>query len=259
MADHIQLAREGAVAIITIDRREKRNSFTLAMLGALTAAFDEAEGDAGVRAVVLRAEGPDFTTGLDLMNVAPAWMSGQRPYPETATDPWAVVGKHRTKPLVTAVHGRCYTLGFELALASDTCIAASGTIFNLKEVQVGIVPAGGGVQRFLLAAGWSTTMRYVLTGDDLPIDEAYRLGLVQEVVEPGAQTERALAIANRMAAAAPLAVQAALDQARATLFDGVRAGVATLPATIQRLIATEDAREAVMALVAKRPPSFKGR
>jgi enoyl-CoA hydratase/carnithine racemase len=247
------------IAVITVNRPEKRNAFTMEMFRLLAEAFTAADGSDDVACVVLRAAGSDFTTGLDLMDVAPAFMQGQRPYPETAVDPWAVIGRHRRKPLVMAVQGRCFTLGFELALAADTCIAARGTVFALKEVRIGIVPAGGGVFRFVQAAGWSSAMRYVLTGDDLPVDEAYRLHLVQEVVDPGSETERAMAVARSIAAAAPLAVGAAIEQARAAVFEGWKAAIATIPGEIQRLIGTEDAREAAMAMVQRRPPRFAGR
>src|SRR5688572_8248691 len=159
MANMIESSVQDGVAVITIDRREKRNAFTMEMFRSFAAALGVVEDDPEVRCVVVRAEGQDFTTGLDLMDVGPAFMRGERPYPETAVDPWGIIGRPRTKPLVTAVHGRCYTLGFELALASDTCVAARGTLFNLKEVRVGIVPAGGGIFRFIQAAGWSSVMR----------------------------------------------------------------------------------------------------
>ena len=255
----IRTTTEDRVAIVSLDRRERRNAFTMEMFRQLIDVLTRADDDPGVACVLLRAEGQDFTTGLDLMDVAPAFMRGERPYPETAVDPWGVIGRHRTKPLVTAVHGRCFTLGFELALASDTCIAARGTLFNLKEVRVGIVPAGGGIFRFIQAAGWSSAMRYVLTGDDLDADEAHRLRLVQEVVAPGTQTECALAIARTIAAQPPLAVRAALAQARVAAHEGWRAAIAMMPGEMQRLMATDDAREAVMAVMQKRAPSFTGR
>ena len=247
------------IALITVNRPEKRNAFTMEMFRLLADAFTEADASEDVGCVVVRAAGSDFTTGLDLMDVAPAFMQGKRPYPESAVDPWGIIGRHRRKPFIAAVQGRCFTLGFELALAADTCIAARGTIFALREVRIGIVPAGGGVFRFIQAAGWSSAMRYVLTGDDLPVDEAHRLRLVQEVVEPGGETERALAVARSIVAAAPLAVGAAIAQARASVYEGWKAAIAAIPDEMQRLIATEDAREAAMAMFEKRAPRFTGR
>ncbi len=255
----IEYEKRDHVAVVTFARAEKRNAFNLAMFQGLAEALGRAESDDAVGATVLTAKGPDFTTGLDLMDVAPRFIEGERPFPETAIDPWGVAGVHRKKPLVCAVQGRCFTLGFELALAADTCIAAAGTVFALREVRVGIYPAGGGVFRFVQATGWSTAMRYVLTGDDLAVDEAHRLGLVQEVVEPGTQQARAVEIASRMASQAPLAVRAALEHARSAVYDGWKPAIAAIPDQIQKLIGSEDAREAAMALFERRTPCFSGK
>lgn len=113
-----------------------------------------------------------------------------------------------------AVQGLCFTLGIELILAADIAVAAEGTRFAQIEIKRGIFPFGGATLRFHQRAGWGNAMRWLLTGDEFDAREAWRMGLVQEVVEPGRQHERALAIAETVARQAPLGVQATLASAR---------------------------------------------
>jgi enoyl-CoA hydratase/carnithine racemase len=256
---HILCEKQDAIGVVTLQRPEKRNAFTLEMFRLFTEAFTELEADDAVRAVVVCAAGQDFTTGLDLMDVTPSFMQGTRPFPDTAVDPWDVAGRSRRKPMIVAAHGRCFTLGFELALAADVCVAARDTIFALREVRLGILPLGGGVVRLLEAVGWSTAMRYVLTGDDLSAEEAHRLGLVQELTEPGGQLDRALAIARTIATQPPLAVRAALEHAREALEADRRTALTRVLDRVQVLMNSDDAREAAMALFERRSPVFRGR
>ena len=248
-----------ALGIITLDRPEKRNAFTLDMFRLLTAQLTELDGDPAVRAIVICAAGRDFTTGLDLMDTAPSLQQGQRPFAETAIDPWHVIGRHRHKPLVVAVQGRCHTLGLELVLAADGCIAARDSTFALREVQAGFLPLGGGVVRLLETVGWSEAMRWALTGDEFSAEDALRLHVVQELVSPGEQLPRALELAGRMAAQPPLATRAVLDHAREALELGRRAALAHVPAIARPLLNTEDAREATLARLERRPGVFHGR
>jgi enoyl-CoA hydratase/carnithine racemase len=256
---HILVERRGHVGILVINRPEKRNAFTVEMLRSLTDHLSAFEADADIRVSLVRAEGPDFTTGLDLADVVPSFSQGQRPFADTMTDPWDVVGRPRSKPLVVAARGRCYTLGFELVLAADCSVVASDTVFALREVRVGIIPFGGGVVRLLEAVGWSTTLRYALTGDDMTAPDAHDLHLVQEVVEPGRELERALALAEAIASQPPLAVRALLDHAREALELGRRAALSHVPARGRALLSTDDAREAAAALLERRRSVYHGR
>jgi enoyl-CoA hydratase len=126
-------------------------------------------------------------------------------------------------------------------------------------VKRGILPFGGATMRFVQAAGWGNAMRYLLTGDEFDAAEAYRLGLVQEVVEPGGELERALVIAQTIAAQAPLAVQATLASARIGVRQGFDVAADRLMPTVMALMQTEDAVEGFMSFVERRPAEFKGR
>jgi len=257
--DHIQYEKRGAIGFVKFNRPEKRNAFTINMFRRIAEVFTEADDDTGVRCLIVHAEGTDTTTGLDLMDVGPSFRAGEVPISGELVDPWHVVGRLRKKPMITAAHGRCYTLGTEIALCSDICVAAKDTKFGLKEVRVGIIPAGGGTFRFVQTAGYSNAMRYVLTGEEFDADEAYRMGVVQEVVEPGQQLDRAQELAEVIAAQAPLAVQAALAHAQSALLDGWRKAIGDIVPQVAGLINSEDAMEAAMALMQRRPPDFKGR
>jgi enoyl-CoA hydratase/carnithine racemase len=256
---NIVYEKRGHIGLVGFDRPDKRNAFTVKMFERLAEVFTEADDDDDVHAIVVYGEGTDTTTGLDLMNVGPSFRAGKVPIPAELVDPWHVVGRLRRTPMVTAVHGRCFTLGTEIALCSDICVAAEGTVFGLKEVRVGIIPIGGGTFRFVQTAGYSNAMRYVLTGDEFDAAEGFRLGVVQEVVAPGTHLTRAIELAELIAAQAPLATRAALANAQASLLEGWQKAIADLIPTQVPLINSEDATEAAMAMMQKRPPSFKGK
>jgi enoyl-CoA hydratase/carnithine racemase len=132
---------------------------------------------------VLFAHGDHFTSGLELAKWAAVFASGNLGVPEGSIDPLGTDEDRRcAKPVVMAVTGRCYTIGFELILAQDIRVAAPNARIALLEVKRGIYPVGGGTVRLFQEIGWGNAMRYLLTGDELSGDEAYRLGLVQEVV-----------------------------------------------------------------------------
>lgn len=257
--DHIHYEKRGPIGFVKFNRPEKRNAFTVEMFQRVAEAFTEADDDEDVRCILVHAEGTDTTTGLDLMDGVPSFRAGKVPIGESDVDPWHMVGRLRRKPMITAAHGRCFTLGTEIALCSDICVAASDTRFGLKEVRVGIIPAGGGTFRFVQTAGYANAMRYVLTGEEFDAAEAYRMGVVQEIVEPGKQLARAEALAQVIAAQAPLAVQAALAHAQSSLLDGWRQAIAHVLPVQRELINSEDAMEAATAMMQRRSPSFKGR
>jgi enoyl-CoA hydratase len=164
------------------------------------------------------------------------------------------------KPVVAAAQGWCMTLGIELLLATDIRVASSDTRFSQLEVQRGIYPFGGATIRFPREAGWGNAMRWLLTGDRFDAQEAYRIGLVQEVTEPGRQVERATEIAERIASsAAPLGVRATLASAQRAIVEGERAAVERLDEDVIALFGTEDGAEGMMSFMERRSAKFVGR
>jgi enoyl-CoA hydratase/carnithine racemase len=251
--------RRGHVFCIGLNRAAKRNAFDLAMLHGLARAYSAFEADAEARCALVYAEGDHFTAGLDLADVGPRVAAGEPLLPEGGLDFMGLLPPARTKPVVCAVQGWCLTIGVELLLASDIRLAAEGTRFAQLEVCRGIMPFGGATLRLPQLTGWGNAMRYLLTGDELDAAEAYRIGLVQQVVPVAELRDRALALAQRVAAQAPLAVQASLASARTALQDGPQAAIAQLQEQTRRLMATEDAIEGMMSFIERRSARFQGR
>lgn len=259
MTSRITVERDGHVLLIGFNRPEKRNAADFQLLQELSLAYGELERDPDVRVGVVFAHGDHFTGGLDLADVAPRiGADGLNIVPDGGIDPWQTSGVARTKPVVIAVQGTCLTLGIELMLASDVSIAAASTVFGQIEVARGILPFGGATLRFPRVAGWGNAMRWILTGDTFDAAEALRIGLVQEVVDDGRQFDRAREIAARIAAQAPLAVQATLASARQAISDPDGAAAALQPALV-RLAASEDARIGMQAFMTRTTPEFVGR
>jgi enoyl-CoA hydratase/carnithine racemase len=257
----ITTERRGHVLLIGLNRPRKRNAFTLAMLDRLALAMGELEADDELRAGVLFAHGDHFTGGLDLADVAPAVQeNGGLAIPEGGRQPWRLDGQPYGTPLVTAVQGWCFTLGIELLLASDIRIASSDAQFTQLEVQRGIYPFCGATLRFPREAGWGNAMRWLLTGDAFDAQEALRIGLVQEVVEPGAALDRAVELAERIATvAAPLGVRATLASAQAAIPAAEREAATRLQRDSIPLFRSEDGAEGLASFVERRAARFTGR
>lgn len=257
--DTITVERSGQVLLIGLNRVEKRNALNPEMIAGLTAAYTALDGDDEFRAGVLYAHGEHFTSGIDLPAMAASMAKARPPAPEDGVSPLGLGGRPCRKPVVVAVQGRCYTVGIEYILAADVAVAAENAIFAQLEIARGIFPLAGANWRMPARVGWGNAMRYLLTADEFDAAEALRIGLVQEVVSTGEQLNRALAIAQRIATRAPLGVQATLANARMGLREGEAAAYADVGPTRVRLMATEDAKEGVQAMIERREPHFQGR
>jgi enoyl-CoA hydratase/carnithine racemase len=255
----ITTERNGHVLSIGIDRVSKRNAFSLGMYHELGRALHILDKDPDMRCGVLFAHGDHFTAGIDLMEFAPEFAKGYLAFPENEVDPMGLLGGRVTKPVVMAVQGLCLTVGVELMLAMDIRVAASDTRFGQIEVQRGILPVGGATLRFARECGWGNAMRYLLTGDMFGADDALRIGLVQEVVPPGRQVERAMEIAAAIAEQAPLAVQASLESARQELAHGEAEAARNLFPMVRSLLGTEDVQEGLASFLERRKATFQGR
>ena len=141
----------------------------------------------------------------------------------------------------------------------DIVIVAEDVRFGQLEIARGIVPFGGATVRAATQLGWGNAMRFLLTADEFGAEEALRIGLVQEVVAPGEQFERASALAERIAAMAPLGVQGTLSNAQVAMREGLPAASEHLAGLLPAIMASEDAAEGVMSFIERRPARFKGR
>ena len=254
----ITVEQRGAVLLIGIDRPEKRNGFTPAMFTQLARAYTRLEDSADLFVGLLHAHGEHFSAGVDLAKIAPLRQAGLPLYPPGEVDPFNLRGRLRRKPMVVALKGISFTLAVELALASEICVAADNCRFAQQEVARGIMPTCGATIRLPQRAGWGQAMKILLTGDEFTAQEALAMGLVQEVVPAGQEFARAWHYAQRIAAQAPLAVQATLENARLALGSGPQAAAEVLEAQQRRLYATADVQEGIRSFAEKRPAVFRG-
>ena len=256
----ITVARNGAVLLSGLNRVAKRNALNPEMAAGLQRASTLLDEDESLRAGVLFAHGGTFTAGIDLPAIAKSMAQVRPATPSDTVSPLGLGGRPCRKPVVVAVQGRCDTVGIQDILAADIAVAAADADAVVAQLEIarGIFPVAGATWRFPARGGWGTARRYLLTAAAFAA-AALRIGLVQAVVPVGQQRGRARAIAQRIASRAPLGVQATLANARRGRHKGEAAASVEVAPTRARLFATEDAREGVRAMVARREPRFVGR
>jgi enoyl-CoA hydratase/carnithine racemase len=255
----ITVEQRGRILLMGLDRREKYNGLTPKMMRELALAYTRLDEDPELWAGVLFGHGKHFTAGLDLPKWTDGMKQGRRDREDGGrVDPMAL-GRTCRKPIVTAVHGITYTAGIELMLAGDIVVAADDCRFSQLEPKRGIHATGGATIRFVDRGGWGNAMYHLLTCDEFDAEEARRIGLVQEIVPRGEELARATALAEQIAAMAPLAVQATKASSRRYVEQGFGAAVAAFAADQAALAAMDDAREGVASFVERRDPKFSGR
>jgi enoyl-CoA hydratase/carnithine racemase len=254
----VAIERRAGVVLLGIDRPNAQNRMSPEILIGLGKALHQFEHDDALRVAVVHGIGRDFCLGVDLPAFAAAQASGVLPPKDPDyINPLGLRPPYRSKPVVVAVHGGTKYAGHELFLAADIRIAANDTVFSQGEVGRGIFPGGGATIRFPREAGWGNAMRYMLTGEEWGPEEARRMGLVQEVTDPGKQLERAIAIAERISANAPLGVRATLASAHQAIANE-DAAFAALQTEFPRILQSNDAKEFQKALREGRRPAFLG-
>ncbi|MGP5120195.1 crotonase/enoyl-CoA hydratase family protein [Psychrobacter alimentarius] len=257
--NRITYETQGHICLIGLNRASKRNAFDSHMIQQLSDALTHYEHDNDLRCALIFAHGEHFTAGLDLMELQDKWDKGAFEFDHDQIDPWGISGQLRSKPVVVAVQGTCFTAGIELMLNSDVVIASENCNFAQMEVLRGIMPFGGATVRFVQAAGWQKAMPYLLTGKPFNAQTADRLNLISEVVENGTEYARALTIAKEICQAAPLGVQSLLSSAQDVSRSGIGAALANIHSYLPDLFYSEDAREGAMAMVERREAEFKGK
>ena len=247
---------DGHLAVITIDRPEARNAVNKAVADGIEAALDRYEGDDALRAAIVTGTGAVFSAGADLKEIA----AGNMQALFTERGGFAgLVRRERTKPLIAAVNGAALAGGCEIALACDLVVAAEAAVFGVPEAKRSLIAAAGGVFRLPRAVGRATAMEMIMTGDPITAERAYQLGFLNAVVPPAQLMQAAEALAGRIAAAAPLAVQEGRRIAAQALTEDDETLWRLSAEGIGRLAQTEDFQEGPRAFVEKRAPVWKGR
>jgi enoyl-CoA hydratase len=250
MADAVLTERRGRVLLITLNRPEARNAINGELADGLVAAVDELDRDDGLTVGVLTGAGKGFCSGMDLKAFAAVG-------PPKSVSRFLQHGAQ--KPLIAAVEGFAVAGGLELALTCDLLVAARGAKLGIPEVGVGLFAAGGALLRLPQRLPYGVALELALTADLITADRGYGYGLVTRLTEPGRAAEEALALAERIARNAPLAVATSKRLVRAA--QGVTEDEfwALQKPLVPGVFESDDAREGPRAFAEKRAPVWSGR
>jgi len=251
--------KKGAIAYVTVNRPKVLNALNTPTWTDLKAAFEEAQADASVRGVILTGAGDKaFIAGADISELARVDAYGAEEssrFGQQVLDHIENLGK----PVIAAVNGFALGGGCETAMACTMRIAAEHARFGQPEVKLGLLPGGGGTQRLPRLVGKGRALQLILTGETISAQEAYRIGLVNEVVPATNLIDRAEAILKQIAANAPIAIKFSLEVANRGLDSSQSEGLALEASYFGICAATEDKREGTSAFLEKRAPRFRGR
>jgi E-phenylitaconyl-CoA hydratase len=254
--ENILYEKQGAVAIVTVNRERQLNAMDSATSAELFAALSDYRDDPNLRAAVLTgAGGRSFSTGMDLVASA----AGDNQLRKGHLPVGGFTKRFSlNKPLIAAINGFCLAGGLELALACDIRICVPEARFALAEVKWALIPGAGGTQRLprAIPQAWANYM--ILTGEQIDAETALRLGLVSHIYPRDELLERAVEIARMIAERGPLAVQAAKEVILRGMDMPLDHGLALEDETIFRILETADAQEGPRAFAEKRPPVYRG-
>jgi enoyl-CoA hydratase len=260
--EHLDIQREGATLVLTLNRPEAKNALSLPMLVGLYDGWVEADADDSIRSVVFTGAGGSFCAGMDLKALAGKDTGGEQYRERLKADPdlhWKAMLRHHRprKPVIAAVEGYCVAGGTEMLQGTDIRVAGESATFGLFEVRRGLFPIGGSTVRLQRQIPRTHALEMLLTGRPYTAREAADIGLVGHVVPDGTALAKALEIAELINSCGPLAVEAVkasvYETAGMTEADG-------LAAELKRgwpIFDTADAKEGARAFAEKRPPLYK--
>jgi enoyl-CoA hydratase len=261
MSDIVLFEKRGRIGIITLNRPEARNAVNGDVASGVEAALDIIESDDDIWVGIVTAntagqEKPVFCAGAELKAIN----SGNAGGLSTKRGGFAGIAyRERRKPVIVAVDGLATAGGCEIVLSCDLVVASNRSSFGLAEVKRNLIAGAGGLFRLPRAIGRAAALEVILTGEPLAAQRAYELGLVNHVVAPDQVMPKALEIAERICAAAPLAVWASRKVVLASAFETDENLITMTNAEFGAIMASEDTKEGLAAFIEKRLPNWKAR
>lgn len=255
----VSYAKKGGIAFVTVNRPKVLNALNQRTWGDLRESFEDAQDDDAVRGVILTGAGDKaFIAGADISELAQVTAVEAE---KSSTFGQGVLDliENLGKPVIAAVNGFALGGGCETAMACTIRIAAEHAKFGQPEVKLGVIPGGGGTQRLPRLVGKSRALQLILSGEIISAQEAYRIGLVNEVVPATDLITRAEAILTQIFSNAPLAVKYALEAVNKGLETSQTEGLALEASLFGLCAGTEDKREGTQAFLQKRAAQFQGR
>ncbi|RVW06557.1 crotonase/enoyl-CoA hydratase family protein [Rhodococcus spongiicola] len=258
---HCLVEKRGHVLIVTMNRPEARNALSGEMMAIMAEAWDRVDSDPDIRVAILTGAGGTFCAGMDLKEMnrnAPGDRFGEGGMDLTKL-PALLKGRRLSKPLIAAVEGAAIAGGTEILQGTDIRVAGEGARFGVSEARLGLFPLGGSAVRLVRQLPYTLAAEILLTGRTVPAPEAKEIGLISHIVPDGRALDRALEIAEQIAANGPIAVQAILKTIRDT--EGMHEEDAfKLEAEIGAAVfKSDDAKEGPRSFAEKRAPKFTGR
>lgn len=250
----VEVTTHDSVLVIRLNRPEVRNAVNAELAGELGAALDRLDAEDSLRVAVLTGNGKGFCSGMDLG----ALLKGENPHV------WGrgfagIAEKSAEKPIIVAVEGFAVAGGFEIALSCDILVASKGAVFGLPEPKRGLVASGGGLIRLAERIPYHVAMELALTGDTIDADRAYALGLINHLVEPGEAFDRAMEVAARIVANAPLSINASKSIVKESRDWPLEESFARQIQYAGPVAASQDSREGAAAFKEKRDAVWQGR
>ncbi len=253
---YILTETRGQVGLLTLNRPQARNALNNALVNELMDALTAFDQNENVRAMVITGNEKAFAAGADIKEMADKSAADM-----LASDHVAVFGRIRAinKPVIAAVSGWALGGGCELAMSCDMIVASETARFGQPEITIGVIPGAGGTQRLTRAVGKAIAMEMVLNNRTLSAQEALQYGLVNRVVPPERYLDEALALAEAVAAQAPLAVQVAKRMINQAFEIPLSQALEEERQAFYRLFDSADQKEGMRAFIEKRKPQWQGK